>query len=340
MKNKFKEYAQFVRENISKLDNKKVIIIGDVGLDEYVFGSVRRISPEAPVPVVEVEKQEFRLGLAANVAQNISSLGGVPYLLSIVGQDSGAEDLCTLLKHANVSTDGLIKSPDRPTTRKTRVMVQNHHIVRVDYERKQFLNHETERALMQKLRSQIDDCVAVIVQDYAKGVLSQHLISEVVELAHQKKKKVLADPNRMTPIDYYKGVDLMTPNYEESVALSRYMVDSLRPDQDEIMKIGQELMKAIRSQEMVITRGKEGMSLFEGEKLIQIPTFAKQVADVTGAGDTVIAAIALAWGSGFSLENACAMANLAAGVVVGKVGCVPCTRQELLEASETPSKNL
>ena len=182
MSNTFKDYASFVRQNINKLDQKKVIIIGDVGLDEYVFGSVRRISPEAPVPVVEVETQEFRLGLAANVAQNISSLGGVPYLLSIVGSDSAAEDLRKLLKKANVGTDGLITSLDRPTTRKTRIMVQNHHIVRVDFERKQFLNEETEVLLLKKLNEQIDSCVAVIVQDYAKGVLSKNLIAKIVKL--------------------------------------------------------------------------------------------------------------------------------------------------------------
>ncbi len=330
MSNTFKDYASFVRQNINKLDQKKVIIIGDVGLDEYVFGSVRRISPEAPVPVVEVETQEFRLGLAANVAQNISSLGGVPYLLSIVGSDSAAEDLRKLLKKANVGTDGLITSLDRPTTRKTRIMVQNHHIVRVDFERKQFLNEETEVLLLKKLNEQIDSCVAVIVQDYAKGVLSKNLIAKIVKLARQKNKKILADPNRMTPIDYYEGVDLMTPNYDESVALSHFMVDSLRPDKNEILKIGNELMKAIGCKQMVITRGKEGMSLFESEQMTEMPTFAKQVADVTGAGDTVIAAIALAWGSGFSLENACALANLAAGIVVAKIGCVPCTREEVL----------
>ena len=330
MNSTFKDYASYVRQNISKLDNKKVIIIGDVGLDEYVFGSVRRISPEAPVPVVEVETQEFRLGLAANVAQNIASLGGVPYLISIVGNDSASEDLRKLLKNANVSTEGLMTSLDRPTTRKTRIMVQNHHIVRVDYERKQFLSEEVEASLLKKLGEQIDSCVAVIVQDYAKGVLSKSLISKVVTIAHQKNKKVLADPNRLTPIDYYTGVDLMTPNYEESVALSHYMVDSLRPDKNEILKIGIELMKSISSKEMVITRGKEGMSLFQNGQMTEMPTFAKQVADVTGAGDTVVAAIALAWGSGFSLENACALANLAAGVVVAKVGCVPCSREEVL----------
>ena len=330
MNSTFKDYASYVRQNISKLDNKKVIIIGDVGLDEYVFGSVRRISPEAPVPVVEVETQEFRLGLAANVAQNIASLGGVPYLISIVGNDSASEDLRKLLKKANVLTEGLMTSLDRPTTRKTRIMVQNHHIVRVDYERKQFLSEEIEALLLKKLGEQIDSCVAVIVQDYAKGVLSKSLISKVVTIAHQKNKKVLADPNRLTPIDYYTGVDLMTPNYEESVALSHYMVDSLRPDKNEILKIGNELMKSISSKEMVITRGKEGMSLFQNGQMTEMPTFAKQVADVTGAGDTVVAAIALAWGSGFSLENACALANLAAGVVVAKVGCVPCSREEVL----------
>ncbi len=326
----FKNYTNYVRENITKLDQKKVIVIGDIGLDEYVFGAVKRISPEAPVPVVEVESQEFRLGLAANVAQNISSLGGVPYLLSIVGSDSAADEIKKLLKQANVSTEGLITSQDRPTTRKTRIMVQNHHIVRVDYERKQFLNEETEKLLLKKLAEQIDSCVAVIVQDYAKGVLSKKLISQIVTLAHSKNKKVLADPNRLTPIDYYSGVDLMTPNYDESVALSHFAVDSLRPDKDEIFKIGNQLMKAIGGREMVITRGKEGMSLFQNEKMTEMPTFAKQVADVTGAGDTVIAAIALSWGAGFSLENACALANLAAGIVVAKVGCVPCSREELL----------
>ncbi len=330
MSNSFKDYASYVRQNIGKLDQKKVIIIGDVGLDEYVFGSVRRISPEAPVPVVEVETQEYRLGLAANVAQNVSSLGGVPYLLSIVGSDAASEDLRKLLKKANVSTDGLITSMDRPTTRKTRIMVQNHHIVRVDYERKQFLNQETEVLLLKKLEEHIESCVAVIVQDYAKGVLSKGLISKVVILAHKKNKKVLADPNRLTPIDYYSGVDLITPNYDESVALSHFMVDSLRPDKDEIYKIGRQLMKSIDCRELVITRGKEGMSLFQDELMTEMPTFAKQVADVTGAGDTVIAAIALSWGAGFSLENACAFANLAAGVVVAKIGCVPCTRDEVL----------
>jgi rfaE bifunctional protein kinase chain/domain len=329
MKSPIAQYAPYLLNHVNQLAGKKVLIIGDIGLDEYVLGQVRRISPEAPVPIVEVENEENRLGLAANVAQNVFSLGGEPILISVVGADAAADQLQALLRKAGVATDHLVVDSSRPTTRKLRVMVQNHHIVRVDYEQKQFLTPALEDEVLRKVKSQIDSVCAVVLQDYAKGVISERLAQEVIRIARTHKKKILADPNRLTPVHYYRGVDMMTPNYDESLALSGVVVDSLRHDSDLLSKIGHSIMKSIESKDLVITRGKEGMRLFEKGHVIDMPTYARQVSDVTGAGDTVIAALALAWGSGFSLENACALANFAAGVVVGKVGCVPCEVEAL-----------
>ncbi len=323
-------HIPFILQNLSRLQGKKVLVVGDIGLDEYVLGQVRRISPEAPVPVVEVDQEETRLGLAANVAQNISSLAGTPILVSVVGQDGAADQLRGLLSQNGVSPEHLVVDPGRPTTRKLRVMVQNHHIVRVDYERRQFLTPQLEQKVLEKVKQGVREACAVVLQDYGKGVISEGLAQEIIRLAKSAGCRILVDPYRSTPIHYYRGADLMTPNYDESVALSGLDLDDLRKDPDHLNRIGRGLMEAIQSSQMVITRGKDGIRLFEGSNVTDLPTFARQVFDVTGAGDTVIAAMALAWGSGFALEQACALANFAAGVVVGKVGCVPCSTQELL----------
>lgn len=326
------EYAPHIMNHISDLRGREVLIVGDVGVDEYVLGQVRRISPEAPVPVVEVETEEARLGLAANVAQNIASLGGVPRLVSVVGKDTGADQLSRLLAKAGVSPEHLVIDSSRPTTRKLRVMVANHHIVRVDYEHRQFVSAEVENRILDQVRAIAPKCVAVIIQDYAKGVIGERLVREIVAIAKSHNKRVLADPHRTTPLATYHGVDLMTPNYDESVDLSKLPIDDLRKDPAILNKIGGKLMEVVGSKQMVITLGKDGMRIFENGTSTDFPTNAKQVFDVTGAGDTVIAALALAWGSGFTLEQSCALANYAAGVVVGKVGCVPCSVDELLEA--------
>lgn len=329
---KLTEYAPHILQHIQDLEGREVLVIGDVGLDEYVLGQVRRISPEAPVPVVEVDKEERRLGLSANVAQNIASLGGVPRLIAVVGNDGAADQLRALLKENGASPNHLIVDSSRPTTRKLRVMVQNHHIVRVDYEHRQFLSPAVEDAILQEARALISGVVAVVIQDYAKGVISERLVREVVALAKSHGKRVLVDPHRTTPATTYRGVDLMTPNYDEAVALSGIADDDLRKDMSAVERRGRKLMEAIGSEQMVITLGKDGMRIFERGDSLEFPTNAKQVFDVTGAGDTVIAALALAWGSGFTLPQACALANYAAGVVVGKVGCVPCSVSELLGA--------
>jgi rfaE bifunctional protein kinase chain/domain len=329
---KMSDYAGYILTHLKDLKGKEVLIIGDVGVDEYVMGQVRRISPEAPVPIVEVAQEEVRLGLASNVAQNVASLGGHPRLISVVGEDACADRLRGLLAQAGVSPEHLVVDAGRPTTRKMRVMVDNHHIVRVDYEHRRFLDSKTEDLILNQVRSSIGRAVAVVIQDYAKGVISERLAREIVALAKANGKRVLADPNTKSPLTTYNGVDLLTPNYDESVALTGIGVDELREDPTVLNRIGAKLMATVGSNQMVVTLGKKGMRIFEDGRLVDLPTNAKQVFDVTGAGDTVIAALALAWGSGFSLEQSCALANFAAGVVVGKVGCVPCSVNELIEA--------
>jgi len=326
------DFAPYILQHHGDLRGREVLIVGDVGLDEYVLGPVRRISPEAPVPIVEVESEESRLGLAANVAQNVASLGGRARLVAVVGRDAAADSLRSLLKKAGVSPEHLVVDSDRPTTRKLRVMVQNHHIVRVDYEHRKFLSRSVEDAVLEETKKLMGGVCAVIIQDYAKGVISDRLVEEITKMARAKGKKILADPNPKTPLKTYRGVQIMTPNYDEAVALSGLVGDDLRKDPAFLDKIGAKLKEVIGSDDMIITLGKDGMRLFEGGDITNLPTNAKQVFDVTGAGDTVIAALALAWGSGFSLQQSCALANFAAGVVVGKVGCVPCSVPELLEA--------
>lgn len=314
---------------LDSMNSQRLLIVGDIGLDQYVIGDVKRISPEAPVPVLEVASEDQRLGLAANVAQNVASLGGQPVLLAVVGEDPAADQLRSQLREARVDADHLLVDNSRPTTRKLRVMAEHHHIVRVDYEHRKFLSPEVHQRLMRAFDALVPQVAGVIIEDYAKGVLGEEILQHMIKKAKAEGKRVLVDPHRTTPLHYYRGADLMTPNRDEAFALSRLDIDDLREHADSYVEVGQELLKRIGSEQMIITRGKEGMSLFSEGKVMNFPTFARQVFDVAGAGDTVIAALALAWISGLSLKEACVLANYAAGVVVGKVGCVPCTKAEL-----------
>lgn len=335
-----------MNELIKKVDQiaqKKILILGDVGVDEYVMGGVKRISPEAPVPVLEVEKEESRLGLATNVAQNVSSLMGEPLLVSVVGDDIGAEKLRSLLKQNHVKDEHLIVDTSRPTTRKLRVMAHHHHLVRVDYEHRRYLDPIVEEKLLARVQELLPICDGVILQDYSKGVLSESLIQKTIAAAKKVGKKILVDPYRTTPLKYYRGADLMTPNLDEALQLVGYSADHMISVSDGLEEIGELLMQGLNSKEMVITRGKDGMSLFQNARSKKIPTFAREVFDVTGAGDTVIATLAMSWVSGHSLETACLLANYAAGVVVAKPGCVPCHVEELksaiLNGERNPEKN-
>jgi rfaE bifunctional protein kinase chain/domain len=317
---------------IDSLRGKKLLVVGDVGIDEYVTGHVKRISPEAPVPIVEVDHESHCLGLASNVAANIASLGATALLVGVIGEDQTGEAFKKLLLNHHCTSDHLIMDKDRPTTRKLRVMAGHHHIVRVDFERKKFLSSEMESKLIAKISELIPTSDGVIIEDYAKGVLSQNVIQETIALAKKYGKLTTLDPNRMTPIEYYKGVDYLTPNTEEAIALSELKSDELRTEERFLEKLGSDLLNKTHSKGVIITRGKDGMSAFlkgaasGGE---HFPTFARSVFDVTGAGDTVIATFTLALAEGLSVKEACLLSNFAAGIVVAKAGCVTASPEEL-----------
>ena len=323
------EVKQRLLAATGKFEGIKILILGDVGVDEYLHGEVRRISPEAPVPVLEVESQDSRLGLAGNVAQNVKSLGGEPYLVSVVGKDSGADQLRELFKSKNVRTDDLIVDENRPTTRKTRVMAKHHHLVRVDHETRKFLSPETEQKVLKKVAERLPEVSALILEDYAKGMISEGLMQELVRLCKNAGKPIFTDPHRSNVAEFYKGVDLLKPNFDEALALSGVGYDELRDHPAKINEIGKSLLKKSEAARVIVTRGKDGMILFENGTAIQVPTYARQVFDVTGAGDTVIATLALGLAAGYSLAESALLANYAAGVVVAQVGCVPCFTQEL-----------
>ncbi len=322
-------------EKISLFKDKKILVIGDVGVDEYVMGSVKRISPEAPVPVLEVEKEDQRLGLAANVAQNVVSLGGSVHLLSVIGNDAGSEILKSLMKKSNVTTEGLILDASRPTTRKMRVMSGQHHLVRVDHEIRRVLSEKSEIALLQKLEKIIDHVDVVVLEDYAKGIFSQNLVQKIVAISKAANKFLMVDPHQTKFAEFYKGADLIKPNYAEALALTQIHEDNIEDPSERVLQVGRALQKITGAGQVVLTQGAHGMTIFSQNEVTQVPTFAKKVFDVTGAGDTVIAAIALGIAAGLSITESCMIANFAAGVVVGKVGCVPCETADLISSIQS-----
>lgn len=322
---------EFLIKHLPRLVGKKVLIIGDIGLDEYIMGQVQRISPEAPVPILEVEQTDQRMGLAANVAQNVVSLGGTAWLVSVAGDDHGGQILKDLFAKNKVPWNEIIIDRDRPTTRKTRVMAQHHHLVRIDHEMKKYLPDDIEQKVLSQAERLIPLADIVILQDYAKGVVSERLVKRISELCTKAQKKLLVDPHRDNPGSFYKGVDCIKPNYQEAVALAGLDFNNLRDVPDKVYQVGRALQEKTGAHEVVLTRGKDGMTIFVKDQIVEVPTYARKVFDVTGAGDTVIAALALGLASGLTLVESCWLANFAAGVVVGKIGCVPCEVPELIE---------
>ncbi|MFZ3230767.1 MAG: D-glycero-beta-D-manno-heptose-7-phosphate kinase [Pseudobdellovibrio sp.] len=322
-------------EKISLFQSRKVLVIGDVGVDEYILGSVKRISPEAPVPVLEVEKEDKRLGLAANVAQNVVSLGGSVQLFSVIGSDEGAKILQELLKKSGVSVEGLILDSSRPTTRKTRVMTGQHHLVRVDHEVRRQLSTLMETTLLDKIEKIIQMVDVIVLEDYGKGLFSHNLMQKIVQICKKAGKFLMVDPHQTRVADFYKGVDLIKPNYNEALALTQVHEDDIENPAERVLHVGHALQKMTGTGQVVLTQGQGGMTIFSNNQVTQVPTFAKKVFDVTGAGDTVIAAIALGVAAGLPLTESCMIANFAAGVVVGKVGCVPCEIAELISSIQS-----
>jgi D-beta-D-heptose 7-phosphate kinase/D-beta-D-heptose 1-phosphate adenosyltransferase len=302
-----------------------VLILGDVMLDEYMWGTVSRISPEAPVPVVAVRSETVKAG---NVAANIAALGGEARIVGVMGNDTPAERLAHELELAGVKSDGLVVDPTRPTTIKSRVVSGSQHIVRFDRESDAPLNRPTRARVLQQVRDRLPEADALLISDYAKGVVSRGLVREVLAIAGRLKKVVAVDP-KVQHLPLFRGVAVVAPNHHEAAAAARIQVRN----EADLVRVGRRLLRRLQVRALLITRGEQGMSLFEaGKPVTHIPTFAREVYDVTGAGDTVMAALCLALAAGATMREAAVLANYAAGVVVGKRGTATVTRAELERA--------
>jgi D-glycero-beta-D-manno-heptose-7-phosphate kinase len=321
---------RLTRERAKKLtgefEGKRIVVLGDVMLDEFIWGRVRRISPEAPVPVVEVERQTIALGGAGNVVSNLVALGASPAPLGTVGDDVDAERLRSAFHSLGVRTDGLVVDRARPTTLKTRILAHNQQVVRADRESRRVISSEIEDQLVARFQSGIETADALVVSDYNKGLLTKRLLSLTLEAARSRGLIACLDPKLRSFADY-QPVTVITPNNQEAAEAAGVIIE----DEKSLVEAGRKLLGSIDCRAVLVTRGEEGMTLFTGGgEVTHIPTVAREVYDVTGAGDTVIATLALALAAGASLVEAAVLANHAAGVVVGKLGTATVTGEELL----------
>ncbi|MCL0062354.1 D-glycero-beta-D-manno-heptose-7-phosphate kinase [Thermodesulfovibrionales bacterium] len=315
--------------NLAK--DKKILIIGDLILDRYIHGKVNRISTEAPVPIVEVVNESFLLGGATNVANNIIALGGKASIAGVIGRDTAGRVLRELMKEKAINTEGVIED-ERFTTVKTRIIAHNQHVVRFDRENKKKLDKRKTTHLINYIKKAIPEHTAVIISDYRKGVISSLIVKTIVRQTMENNAFIAVDP-KVGHFHFYKNVSLITPNLVEASQGSGIEIK----DEKSLLKAGMTLINRLSCRSVLITRGKEGMSLFKrdsskGVKKIDIPTAAKKVFDVTGAGDTVIAAFTLFHAAGVSLEDAAIIANHAAGVVIGEVGTAIATPEAVLKS--------
>jgi len=316
---------------VGRFKANSVMVVGDIMLDHFIWGKVTRISPEAPVPVVDINNESLMLGGAANVLNNVVSLGGGALIAGVIGHDDMGRRLVHELRELGVSTDGLIVEETRPTTVKTRVIAHSQQVVRFDRENRIGIGNKTEKLLLEYVRSKADEIGGLIVSDYAKGVVTARLIRELVALSQKHGFVISVDP-KVGNFGHYKGVTVVTPNNAEASQAAGIDIS----DDKTLQAAGNKLLEKFKSRAVLITRGEHGMSLFEkGKKPVHIPTVAKDVYDVTGAGDTVIAVFTLAMASGASMAEAAMIANQAAGIVVGEVGTATVSADELVRAIKT-----
>ncbi len=320
--------AAALRPYIERFPRASILVIGDLILDHYIWGRVSRISPEAPVPVVHVESESVRLGGAANVFNNILALGGNADICGMIGSDEAGRILLKELGSKRSGRGGIVIDQERPTIKKSRVIAHNQQIVRYDVERKEELKPQLQKRILRYVESRIRELTCLVVSDYAKGVVTAGLMAELTRLATLRKVPIIVDP-KVEHFGFYKGVTLITPNHLEATQAA-----GLHGDGDQtIQEAGEILRQRLGCQGVLVTRGEKGMSLFEGEGASwHIPTQARQVYDVTGAGDTVVGTLALALSTGASMREAAALANYAAGIVVGMIGTATVSAQQLTEA--------
>jgi len=322
--------------DITKFNKCKVLVIGDLMLDEYLWGDVDRISPEAPVQVVNVQREDFTLGGSGNVVNNLVSLGAKVLTVGVSGTGMNGKVMLERFRELGVDTRGIIKDPQRPTTRKTRVIAANQHVVRIDRETKNEISGKALGQLNAYIEKTIPRVDIVLISDYGKGLVTKPFISKIARIARKHKKITIADPKGLD-FTKYAGVFLLTPNKKEASLASGIEIQ----DKKTLHAAGTRILKTAKIKNLLITCGKDGMVLFTGiGKPLHISARARQVFDVSGAGDTVLAVLGLAMASGVSLEESAALANTAAGIVVGKVGTATVTKDELISAATSYPESL
>ena len=314
---------------LARFAGKRLAVVGDIMIDRYYWGHVNRISPEAPVPVVEVDAEQVRFGGAANVANNIRYLGGTPLLIGLIGDDYAGKSFAEMLRDHGMDAAGLVVDAGRPTTIKTRVIAGGQHVVRVDNESKAECPEHLQQQIVDAVKYRIQQIDAILIEDYNKGVLTKGVIDELLAVAQKYDKIVTVDPKFNHFLDF-RGVTLFKPNRREAeeVLGGRLKTDS------EVVVAGKKLLELLGAKSVLLTRGEQGMSLCESSgEVTHIHTVADNVQDVSGAGDTVISTLTLALASGVDVRMASRLANCAAGVVVAQVGIVPVSPEQLVHAA-------
>ena len=317
-----------LEQYLKRFHRANVLVVGDLILDHYIWGQVHRVSPEAPVPVVHVKSESLSLGGAANVFKNLISLGGKADLCGVIGTDESGRSFLKELGKFKRNRGGIVLDNERPTTRKSRIIAHNQQIVRYDVEEPGLLPSSIERKILRYVGSRLPEVTCLVISDYDKGVITPSLMTHLHSLAKKHRVPIVVDP-KVKHFEYYSDVTVITPNHVEA-----YQAAGLIHNRDHpIEEVGALLRKRLNCQAVLITRGEQGMSLFENNQPHwQIPAMAKQVYDVTGAGDTVISTLALALSVGAPIREASVLANKAAGVVVGMLGTANLTPTQLKEA--------
>ncbi len=317
-----------LKSAIQRFSRTRILVIGDIILDKFVWGNVTRISPEAPVPVVEVKQETKRFGGAANVLNNIASLGGHAVLCGVVGEDRAGREISERVRAMGLPAEGIITVNDRPTSVKSRVVAHNQQVVRFDRESRKRIASEAIHRILDFIRKVQTDIDAIIVADYGKGVISDVMMKGLRSLVWNSGIILGVDP-KTGNFEFYKGVDVLTPNHLEAGAYCAMEIE----DEERLIQAGRHMLESLGARSVLITQGKEGMTLFEqAGEVSHIPAVARKVFDVTGAGDTVISILCMGLAAGLDLKASAVIANFAAGIVVGELGTSTVTAEELEKA--------
>jgi len=322
---------------LDKYDHKgkNILVVGDIMLDRHIWGTVDRISPEAPVPVVDVNKETMVPGGASNVANNVVNLKSHAEVCGIIGDDEYGMILVDKLEKIGANVSGIMVDVNRPTTLKTRVIAHSQQVVRIDKEETDSISKEVEDKIIEYIKKVKDSVDGVIIEDYGKGVVTRRIIKKIIKIFKNREVPITVDPKE-NHFDLYKGVSVITPNHKEA----ENMLKRKFKNNQEIIEGGREIVKKLKLKGLLLTRGKEGMYLFIDGEVYDIPTVAKEEFDVTGAGDTVIAALTTMLASGMDYKKAAYISNVAAGIVVEKPGVVPINYLELKERLDNEESNI